>query len=95
MNKTLQARNICLAHSLSVAQGVWAVSHNQFQSVTPSHQGGSGDFSLIDEPPVVNIELTNGQGHATFDAYVATSPSAWGKPGNYCCKSWGVGCAAQ
>ena len=38
MNRTLQARNICFAHGLSVAQGVWAVSHNFFQSSVPSDQ---------------------------------------------------------
>jgi hypothetical protein len=31
MNKTIQGRNICYAHGLSLAQGVWAVSHNFFQ----------------------------------------------------------------
>ena len=94
MNKTLQARNICLAHGLSVAQGVYAVTHNLFQSAVPSNQGGGGDFSLIDEPPKVVADLSNGAGHATFDAYAATSPGVWGKSGgHYCCVHWGVGCA--
>lgn len=93
MNKTLQARNICLAHALSVAQRLWAVTHNLFQSETPDHQGGGGDFSLIDEPPVVAADLSNGPGHATFDAYVATAPGVFGaSDGHYCCKAWGVGC---
>ena len=94
MNKTLQARNICYAHNLSLAQGIWSVSHNLFQSATPSNQGGGGDYSLIDEPPVVNVELSNGKGHATYDAYVSTAPSVWGMgAGHYCCQQWGAGCA--
>lgn len=93
MNKTLQARNICLAHALSVAQRLWAVTHNLFQSAVPSNQGGGGDFSLIDEPPVVAADLSNGPGHATFDAYAATAPGVFGaSDGHYCCKSWAVGC---
>ena len=93
MNKTLQARNICLAHSLSLAQGVWAVTHNLFQSLVPSSQGGSGDFSLIDEPPIVALTLSNGPGHETFDAYASLHPGVFGKsPSHYCCVRWKVGC---
>ena len=78
MNRTLQARNICLAHGLSVAQGVYAVSHNFFQSPTPTSQGGGGDYSLIDEPPVVFMNLTNALGHETYDAYASTAPGVFG-----------------
>ena len=93
MNKTLQARNICYAHGLSVAQGVWAVSHNLFQSVQPSNQGGGGDFSLIDEPPVVFLNLSNADGHETYDAYRATAPGVFGVTSDhYCCTRWASGC---
>ena len=94
MTKALQARNVCLAHELSVAQGLWAVTHNLFQAAVPSNQGGGGDFSLVDEPPLVNITLENGPGHATFDAYAATHPDVFGLTSdNYCCVQWKVGCA--
>ena len=94
MNKTLQARNICYAHSLSLAQGVYAVTHNLFQSPTPSNQGGSGDFSLLEEPPVVAVDLSNASGHETWEAYVSTSPAVFGKSsGHYCCERWQTGCA--
>ncbi len=93
MNRTLQARNICLAHGLSVAQGVYSVSHNFFQSATPTSQGGGGDYSLIDEPPVVYMNLTNAIGHETYDAYAATAPGVFGVTSDhYCCARWGSGC---
>lgn len=94
MNKTLQARNICYAHALSLAQSLWSVTHNFFQGPVPTSQGGSGDFSLIDEPPVVDVTLSNGPGHATYDAYSATSPGVFGvQDSHYCCTQWGTGCA--
>ena len=93
MNRTLQARNICLAHGLSVAQGVWAVSHNFFQSATPTSQGGGGDYSLIDEPPVVFLNLTNAGPTETWQAYRATAPDTFGLSNDhYCCVRWGSGC---
>lgn len=93
MNKTLQARNICYAHGLSLYNGLWSVSHNFFQGPVPTSQGDSGDFSLIDELPVVWGNLSNGKGHATFDAYAATAPGVYGVDGsNYCCTAWGWGC---
>jgi len=93
MNRTLQARNICLAHGLSVAQGVYAVSHNFFQSNVPTSQGGGGDYSLVDEPPVVYMNLTNAPGHETYDAYASTAPGVFGVTSDhYCCTRWGAGC---
>ena len=89
----LQARNICFAHGLSVAQGVWAVSHNFLQSATPTSQGDAGDFSLLDEPPVVFLNLTNAAGHDTYDAYRATAPGVFGVTSDhYCCRVWRSGC---
>ena len=95
MTKALQARNICLAHSLSLAQGVWAVTHNFLQGSVPSTQGGAGDFSLLDEPPIVTANLSTAAGHATWDAYASTNPDVWGVGSeHYCCTQWKVGCAA-
>ena len=97
MNKTTQARNICLAHELSLAQAVYAVTHNFFQAPAPTSQGDAGDFSLLDYVlPVGPLfpNLTNGRGHATYDAYAALNPAVWGKSSaHYCCTAWGVGCA--
>lgn len=94
MNKTLQARNICLAHRLSLAQGVWSVTHNTFQSATPSNQGGSGDFSLIDEPPLCDVRLAHCDGRETWDAYTSLPVGTWGvSSAHYCCTRWGEGCA--
>lgn len=94
MNKTLQARNICYAHGLSMAQGLWAVTHNFFQGSAPSSQGDAGDFSLIDELPVVSADLSTGPGHDTYDAYMATAPGVYGvRSDHYCCTRWGWGCA--
>lgn len=93
MNKTLQARNICYAHELSLAQGLWSVTHNTFQSPTPSSQGGSGDFSLIDEPPKCAVNLTNCNGLETWDAYRSTNPNTFGfSNDHYCCQTWQAGC---
>lgn len=95
MTKTLQARNICLAHGLSVNQSLWSVTHNTFQTATPSSQGGSGDFSLIDEPPLCDAGLSRCDGRETFDAYVSIAPSAWGvSSAHYCCTRWALGCGA-
>ena len=94
MTKVIQARNICYAHALSVAQGVWSVTHNFFQGDVPSSQGGSGDFSLLDEPPVVYLNLSNADGHATYEAYKATAPGVFGVTSDhYCCTEWQTGCA--
>ena len=96
MNKTLQARNICLAHGLSLAQRLWAVTHNMFQGSVPSNQGGSGDFSLIDEPPVIAANLSGAaqSGRDTYLAYMATAPGVFGQTrSHYCCTRWAVGCA--
>jgi hypothetical protein len=88
-----QARNICYAHGLSLAQGVWAVSHNFAQGDGPSSQGDAGDFSLLDYYPVIAANLSNGPGHPTYDAYMATAPGAWGvSSSNYCCTQWATGC---
>jgi hypothetical protein len=93
MTKDLQARNICLAHGLSMAQGLWSVTHNFFQGSTPSSQGGGGDYSLIDEPPTVYLNLTNADGHATYEAYKATAPGVFGvRNDHYCCIKWQSGC---
>jgi hypothetical protein len=93
VNKSIQARNICLAHGLSLSQGLWSVSHNTFQTTESSSQGGSGDFSLIDEPPKCLATLSNCTGLETFDAYVATAPGVFGITSNhYCCINWKVGC---
>jgi hypothetical protein len=93
VNKSIQARNICLAHGLSMAQGLWSVTHNTFQTTESSSQGGSGDFSLIDEPPKCLATLSNCTGLETFDAYVATAPGVFGVSSNhYCCSKWNVGC---
>ena len=96
MTKTTQARNICYAHQLSMAQpAVWAVTHNFFQGPGPTSQGDSGDFGLVDYPPTVWGNLTNGRGHATYDAYAATSPMTWNvTTTHYCCSQWGVGCGS-
>ena len=96
MPKAAQARNICFAHALSVAQGVWSVTHNFFQGEASSSQGGAGDFSLIDEPPLVTVDLHNASGTPTYDAYTSTSPALWGRSStHYCCSKWAVGCAAE
>jgi hypothetical protein len=94
MNKTIQARNICMAHGLSLAQNVYSVSHNFFQSPTPTSQGDAGDFSLVDEPPVCFANLTTcGAVSETYQAYMATAPSVYGiGDGHYCCTRWGWGC---
>jgi hypothetical protein len=47
-SKLIQARNICYAHGLALAQGLWAVTHNFFQGPYPTSQGGA-DYSLVDE----------------------------------------------
>jgi hypothetical protein len=76
-----------------VQQGVWSVTHNFFHSPVPSDQGGSGDFSLLDEPPLCFGNLTNCDGLATYEAYKSTSPAFWGKSSDhYCCKMWASGC---
>jgi hypothetical protein len=93
INKTLQARNICYAHELSLAQGLWSVTHNTFQTPEPSSQGGSGDFSLIDEPPTCAKNLTNCDGLETWEAYKSTAPSVFGfTSAHYCCLRWRTGC---
>ncbi len=93
MTKSLQARNICLAHGLALAQGVWSVTHNFFQGSVASDQGGSGDFSLIDEPPLVYGNLTNAAGHETYEAYKSTAPGVFGmRSDHYCCEMWASGC---
>ena len=95
MNKTLQARNICYAHGLSLAQGLWSVTHNTLQSAQPSSQGGSGDFSLLDEPPLCDARLEACDGRETFDAYASLPRGIWNATrGHYCCARWGWGCAA-
>jgi len=93
VNKSIQARNICLAHGLSLSQGLWSVTHNTFQTMESSSQGGSGDFSLIDEPPKCLATLSNCTGLETFDAYVATAPGVFGVTSDhYCCSKWNIGC---
>ena len=93
MTKEIQARNICYAHALSVAQALWSVTHNFFQGAVPTSQGGSGDFSLIDEPPAVFLNLTNAAGHATYEAYKSTAPGVFGVTSDhYCCTAWQTGC---
>jgi hypothetical protein len=94
MPKTKQARNICLAHGLSLAAGrVWAVTHNFFQGAGPSSEGDAGDFGLVPYPPKVWANLTNGPGNPTYDAYTGTAPGVWGYAATgYCCVTWGVGC---
>jgi len=95
VNKSVQARNICFAHGLSLAQNLWSVTHNTFQSEQPSSQGGSGDFSLIDEPPLCDAALSNCDGLVTWEAYKATAPGAYGvTKEHYCCTAWGWGCGA-
>lgn len=94
MNRTLQARNVCFAHGLSVQQGLWSVTHNTFQGNVSSSQGGSGDFCLIDEPPLCNLGLSNCDGRETFEAYASLPPSVWNiSSTHYCCTRWGWGCA--
>lgn len=97
MNKTVQARNICYAHGLSVAQGLWSVTHNFFQGSAPSSQGDAGDFSLVDEPPVCNVTLAGcAVTSETYRAYMATAPGVYGVDStNYCCTRWGWGCAGD
>ncbi len=59
----------------------------------PTSQGGGGDYSLVDEPPVVYMNLTNAPGHETYDAYAATAPGVFGVTSDhYCCTRWGAGC---
>lgn len=94
-NKTMQARNICYAHELSLAQRLYATSHNMFQGSVPSHQGGGGDYSLIDEPPVITANLSGAasSGRETYLAYMATNPNTWAlSSAHYCCTVWSVGC---
>jgi len=96
MNKTLQGRNICLSHQLSTSQRLWAVTHNLFQGSVPSNQGGGGDFSLIDEPPVIAANLSGAaqSSRDTYLAYMATAPGVFGLTStHYCCTRWAVGCA--
>jgi hypothetical protein len=96
MTKALQARNICYAHELSLAQGVWAVTHNFAQGAGPSSQGDAGDFSLIPYLPLVAANLSNGPGHPTYDAYTATAPGTWGvSAAHYCCTEWATGCPQE
>lgn len=98
MNKTLQGRNICLAHELSLAQRLWAVTHNMFQGATPSNQGGGGDYSLIDEPPVIAANLSSAaqSNRDTYLAYMSTAPDVFGlTDDHYCCTRWAVGCMPQ
>jgi hypothetical protein len=96
MPKSTQARNICYAHALSLEQGVWSVTHNFFQSPVPSDQGGAGDFSLLDEPPVCYGNLTNCDGLATYEAYKSTAVGVWGqRTDHYCCATWETGCAQR
>lgn len=93
MPKSKQARNICYAHALSVEQRVWSVTHNFMQSPVSSDQGGAGDFSLLDEPPVCYGNLTNCDGLPTYEAYKSTAAGVWGESsGHYCCKQWETGC---
>jgi hypothetical protein len=94
-NKSMQARNICYAHALSLAQRLWSVTHNMFQGAVPSHQGGGGDYSLIDEPPVILASLAGARdaGRETYDAYRATHPDIFGQTDDhYCCTRWQTGC---
>ena len=94
MPKAKQARNICYAHALSLDQGVWSVTHNFFHSPFPSDQGGSGDFSLLDEPPLCFGNLTNCDGLETYEAYKSTAAAVWGRRSDhFCCKVWKYGCS--
>ena len=98
MNKTLQGRNICLAHELSLSQRLWAVTHNLFPGAVPSNQGGGGDYSLIDEPPLIaaNLSFAAQSGRDTYLAYMATAPGVFGlTSAHYCCTRWAVGCVPQ
>lgn len=94
MNDTTRARNVCFAQELSQAQGLFAVTHNYFQeSFLGPHGNLTGQFGLIPPPPLVHSNFSNGPGHPTFDAYIATSPLQWQKDkSNYCCVTWTVGC---
>lgn len=97
INKTTQARNICYAHGLSLgaAPFVWSVTHNFFQGPQPSSQGNSGDFSLVDEPPICTGNLSSCAARSeTYQAYQATAPAVYGRSSqHYCCVQWGWGCA--
>ena len=61
----------------------------------PSSQGDGNDFSLIDYYPQVAANLSNGPGHATYDAYMAKAPGVYGvTASHYCCQQWASGCPA-
>ena len=68
-------------------------SHQFHDSPGGSEQGGQ-DYGLI--PGNVSADLSNGAGHPTFDAYVSTSPSQWGKSdSHFCCTQWTAGCKTK
>jgi hypothetical protein len=94
MNDTTRARNVCYAQELSQAQGLFAVTHNYFQEQYLGPGGNpANSFGLIPSPPMVNSNFSNGVGHPTFEAYIATSPLQWQtSKSNYCCVNWDVGC---
>ena len=86
-----RGRNVCLAQELSEkCPNVIAVTHNYFQQVPGSSQGGQ-TYGLIAGD--VAGDLSNGTTCPAFNAYVATSPSQWRRDAsNYCCQQWQVGC---
>lgn len=88
----IRARNICYAQALSATlPQMISVTHNFFHDSTDGSEQGGQDYGLI--PGNVSGNLTNGAGHPTFDAYVATSPMNWDTNNNhFCCTTWRMGC---
>lgn len=91
----IRARNICYAQALSEANTqVVSVTHNYFQDNAGGSEQGGQDYGLI--PGNITGNLSNGAGHPTFDAYVATSPAHWGvSDDHFCCVTWRMGCKSK
>ena len=91
-----QARQVCLAHERALAlPRLVAVAHNYFQSIEPDEGAGTSSqgayFGLL--PNALPNSLAGMEAVPTGRALAATmNPAAWGRPGNYCCDTAGVGC---
>ena len=91
----IRARNICYAHALGLAvPQLVATTHNFFHDDPGGSEQGGQDYGLI--PGNVTANISNGDGHPTFEAYVSTAAHVFGAHDeHYCCKHWFMGCKSR
>ena len=94
MTPTLQGRNVCYAHDLSLSLGshMFGVTHNFFQDNPNGGTQAGMDFGLL--PYTIAGNLSNADGYPTYEAYKSTSPRVWAhRSDHWCCTQYQVGCA--